>query len=236
METVNQRSSPEQLHSSLFAQALLAVPGPLSELIYSSLLAQPSSILLQISQETTSSHVLQASLSLSTSTYQYRRKIINSLKGYIAQLAVSIAGSHVVDALWTATQDKSMTVYRERIAEELVKEEESLRESKVGRSVWRNWKLDLYKRQKMDWLSRNRVSEKPISGSISRSMNALEQGQGHGQADSKRGKHQTTERGKRGIDLAREKFAARKSRDATRQKKEKVGDDVGVVTLSGKPE
>jgi nucleolar protein 9 len=172
-----------------------------------------------MSQETTSSHVLQASLRLSTSTNQYRRKIINSLQGNIAQLAMSIAGSHVVDALWIATQDKSMTVYRERIAEELVKEEESLRESKVGRNVWRNWKLDLYKRRKMDWLAKSNVSKNPLSRSANHSVSApMVHGPEQRQVDRMQGNVQNAQRGKTGIELARAKFAARKAKDAAGEK------------------
>ena len=45
-----------------------------------------------------------------------------------------------------------MAFARERIAEELAESESILRDSRWGRKVWRNWKMDLYRRKRREWV------------------------------------------------------------------------------------
>lgn len=139
----------EKLHGSLLAQAMLTVPGPLSQLVYTSLLAQSSETIVQLAQETTSSRVLQQALTSTTSTPQIRRQLTTRFQGHLTPLALSASGSHVVDALWTATKD--IFFVKERMAQELEQHEQELRDSFVGRAVWRNWSMDLFKRRRRDW-------------------------------------------------------------------------------------
>ena len=142
---------PKKLHGSLLAQTMLLVPGPLSELIINSLLALPVVILLQVAEDQTASHVLQASLGSNNGGTQFRRKIIQKFYGHIGELATHAIGSHVIDSFWTATQ--GLAFIQEHIAEELLAAETTIRDSFVGRAVWRNWKMDLYKRRKLDWIN-----------------------------------------------------------------------------------
>ncbi|KAK2739482.1 Nucleolar protein 9 [Onygenales sp. PD_40] len=144
-------SSPEQLHGSLLAQAMLKAPGPLSELIQSSLLALSPETLLMIAKDPVASHVLQDALTLPTSTPQFRRQITSRFFGEMSELALHSSGSHVVDALWQATKD--LIFVKQRFAEELAAHERALRDSFVGRAVWRNWSMDLYKRKRATWVS-----------------------------------------------------------------------------------
>lgn len=139
----------EKLHASLLVQAMLTVPGPLSQLVYTSLLAQSSETIIQLAQEPTTSRVLQQALSSTTSTPQIRRQLTTRFQGHLTALAMSSSGSHVVDMLWTATKD--IFFVKERMAQELLQHEQELRDSFVGRAVWRNWSMDLFKRRRRDW-------------------------------------------------------------------------------------
>jgi nucleolar protein 9 len=65
------------------------------------------------------------------------------------ELALHSSGSHVADALWHATKD--IFFVKERFAQELAQNELPLRDSFVGRAVWRNWSMDLYKRRRGEW-------------------------------------------------------------------------------------
>lgn len=51
-----------------------------------------------------------------------------------------------------------MAFVRERVAEELAENEKSLRDSSYGRKVWRNWKMDLYQRRRVQWVREVRDS------------------------------------------------------------------------------
>ncbi|OGE53093.1 hypothetical protein PENARI_c008G04249 [Penicillium arizonense] len=139
----------EKLHGSLLVQAMLTVPGPLSQLVYTSLLAQPSHVIIQLSQEPTSSRVVQQALTSSTSTTQIRRQLTTRFQGHLMELALNSSGSRVVDALWSATKD--IFFVKERMAQELSQNEMALRDSFLGRAVWRNWSMDLFKRRRGEW-------------------------------------------------------------------------------------
>ncbi|KAI9822443.1 MAG: Nucleolar protein 9 [Pycnora praestabilis] len=193
----------ERMHGSLLAQSMLAVPGQLSEMVYDSLLALPVLTLISIEEDPIASHVTQAALALPTSTPQFRRKIIQRQFGYIARLATHASGSHVIDSFWIATQ--GLNFVKERIAEELLENEVTLRESFVGRAVWRNWMMDLFKRRKPDWIAKAKSGYGGAKMESKQSMvdiNGNDKGNENGNEKS-------------GIELARQKFAAAKARKQT---------------------
>ncbi|KAL4924304.1 uncharacterized protein BDV17DRAFT_284774 [Aspergillus undulatus] len=162
-------SVAEKLHGSLLAQTILTAPGQLSELVFSSLLALSSETLLSICKNPTASRVVQQALTSSASTPQFRRQFTTRFMGHLNELALDSSGSHVVDALWPATKD--IYFIKERMAQELTQNELALRDSFVGRAVWRNWSMDLYKRRRGEWaakakgrdFSSNESGEKPKS-------------------------------------------------------------------------
>jgi nucleolar protein 9 len=144
----------DKLHGSLLAQAMIAVPGRLSSLILDSFARLGAPLSLAIARDSISSHALQAALTSPNATAIFRRKMIQQFYGHVAEMALDPAASHVIDAVWTGTS--GLAFIRERIAEELAEAEPSLRESHVGRAVWRNWKMDLYKRRRKDWVLESR--------------------------------------------------------------------------------
>ncbi|KAI9771470.1 MAG: Nucleolar protein 9 [Geoglossum simile] len=182
-------ADPGQLHGSLLAQSMLAVPGPMSALVFEGLLALPVDTILAVAENQATSRVLQASLTSPTSTAQFKRKIINFLVDKISRLATGIVGSHVVDTLWDATA--GLEHYKERIANELLKNEATMRESFAGRLVWKNWMMDLFKHRKMDWIAKTKAGERGAGGAAVKSSGAK----------------------RSGIELARDRFAAAKSRN-----------------------
>ncbi|KAH8692678.1 armadillo-type protein [Talaromyces proteolyticus] len=141
--------SAVQLHASLLAQTMLQAPGPLSDLIYAGLLAISSDDLIAMALNSRTSHVVQKALVAPTSTVQFRRQFIPRFSGYIKNLALDNSGSHVVDVLWEASKD--VFFVKERLAQELSDNEQALRDSFLGRAVWRNWSMDLYKRRRGEW-------------------------------------------------------------------------------------
>jgi nucleolar protein 9 len=146
---VSAAEKAEKLHASLLVQAMLTVSGPLSQLVYTSLLAQTPETIVQLAQEPTTSRVLQSALTSTSSTTQIRRQLTTRFQGHLTTLALSPSGSHVVDALWSATKD--IFFVKERMAQELEQNEQALRDSFVGRAVWRNWSMDLFKRRRGEW-------------------------------------------------------------------------------------
>lgn len=147
-------SQPEKLHGSLLAQAMIEVPGPLSGLVFESLVRLGTPLSIKVARDPIASRTIQRALSSPNATVIFRRKMILQYYGHIGEMALDPAASHVIDSIWEGTH--GLSFIRERIAEELAENEASLRESLVGRAVWKNWKMDLYKRRRADWVKQSR--------------------------------------------------------------------------------
>ncbi|KAK7521439.1 pyridoxal phosphate-dependent transferase [Phyllosticta citriasiana] len=146
--------SADSLHGSLLAQTMLGVPGPLSRLVFDALARLGAPLALQMARSATASRALQEALTSQLATIIFRRKVIQQFYGHIGEMALDPSGSHVIDAIWKGTH--GLAFIRERIAEELAENEAALRESHVGRKVWRNWRMDLYKRRRSEWVNQSR--------------------------------------------------------------------------------
>jgi len=140
-----------KVHGSLLAQCMLEAPGPLRDLITDGLLALETPILVDLAKDRTASRVLQNALTCSDQTPKFRRILIPRFYDRIEDLSMDTVASHLVDSLWQALE--GLTFIRERIAAEIARHESALRASVSGRAVWRNWKMDIYKTRKHEWLN-----------------------------------------------------------------------------------
>ena len=142
-------------HFNILAQAMLLVPGSLSCLVLDSLVSLDPLTLLNMSKDHIVSRTLQAALTSRNASMITTRKLIQHFYGHIGEMALDSAASHVVDCMWEGTH--GLAFIRERIAEELAENEGQLRESSCGRAVWKNWKMDLYKRRRADWIKQSKI-------------------------------------------------------------------------------
>lgn len=202
-----QEHSPEKVHGSLLAQTMMSVDGPLGNLVFDSLAKLSPELSIQIARDPTASRTLQAALTSKNASVIFRRKMIQQFYGKVGELALDPAASRVIDAIWDGTH--GLAFIRERVAEELAENENSLRESFVGRAVWRNWKMDLYKRKRNDWVKQSRYTA-GNEGFQSFPENATSPQSYH---NHRAGKQMTA------IELARQKHAASKA--AAAKKKER---------------
>ncbi|KAF3491476.1 glutamate decarboxylase 1 [Arthroderma uncinatum] len=156
-------ASPQHLHGSLLAQSMLQAPGALTLMIQSGFIAAPSETIMEIAKHSTASRALQEALKCSKSNTQFRRQFLPRFYGQMSELALDSSGSHVADALWNATTD--LIFIKQRLAQELENNESALRDSFLGRAVWRNWSMDLYKRKRGEWMSRAKGQDSTMSAS-----------------------------------------------------------------------
>lgn len=145
-----ENQDPTKIHASLLAQTMLDASGPLRDMITESILAMNDSLLLQLAKDRSATRILQKSFTCSGDTARYRRTIMPRLAALTIDLATDPIGSHVVDAFWTGTE--GLQFIREKIAQHLIENEATLRDSIPGRAVWRNWKMDMYKTKRRDWI------------------------------------------------------------------------------------
>ena len=213
----------EKLHGSLLAQTMVNTPGPLSTLILDSCVRLGTALLIQTAKDQNASRALQAALTTPNASVITRRKIIQCYYGHIGEMALDPSASHVIDAIWTGTH--GLAFIRERIAEELAENEAAMRESHVGRAVWRNWKMDMYKRRRRDWVLESRAS----AGNES-FLPFPEEGE-NGTGDEMEGKGKKVDKHMSAIEKARLKHAA------ARQQKDKdnaTGPNAAKVKPRGK--
>jgi len=155
LEPPSRPREPAKVHFNILAQAMIVVPGPLSSLIFDSLDTLGSPDLLRIAKDPIVSRTLQAALTATNASLIQKRKLIQRLYGRIGELALDKAASHVVDCIWEGTH--GLAFIRERIAEELAENEGQMRESQYGRAVWKNWKMDMYKRRRSEWIRQSKI-------------------------------------------------------------------------------
>lgn len=216
------RTDPSTLHGSLLAQTMLSIPGPPTSLIQESILALPASTIFQLACTTSTSRILQSALTPTLLNLSFRRKLINQFlpstsstdasQNPILTLALDKAGSHVLDALYTATT--GLMMLKERICSILLEHEAQLREDFVGRVVLRNWMVELFGRRRSEWIRRVRMSEDITGSAMDRGRKGLA---GSESANCKGGqehrvKGTSSVTGKTAIQLAREKFASSKNK------------------------
>lgn len=146
---------PTKVHFNILAQAMLIVPGSLSALLLDSLIGLEPAVLLKMSKDHIVTRTLQQALTTKNASMIERRKLVQRFYGHIGEMALDKAASHVVDCIWEGTH--GLAFIRERIAEELAENEASLRESPCGRAVWKNWKMDIYKRRRPEWIRQSRI-------------------------------------------------------------------------------
>ncbi|KAK5125116.1 hypothetical protein LTR85_000791 [Meristemomyces frigidus] len=144
-----------KVHLNLLAQAMLLVPGSLSGLLLDGLIGLEPSALLQMAKDFVATRTLQAALKTRNASIIERRKLVQRFYGNFGEMAVDKGASHVVDCIWEGTH--GLAFIRERIAEELAENEAQLRDSQYGRAVWKNWKMDIYKRKRAEWIRQSKV-------------------------------------------------------------------------------
>lgn len=178
-------NSTTSIQSSLLAQSMLRCHA-MSDLIQDGLREQSDSLLKQMAQDPSLSRVIQAALVSDVCEARFLRQFVPRFYNLVPDLAIDPSGSHVVDALWTAT--KAIHFMKERIARVLQNNETRMRESVYGRRVWKNWAMDLYQRRPAEWQATAKDFDKKSQDNLNR--------------DSP----------KAGIELARERFMKKQMR------------------------
>ncbi|KAI0216288.1 Nucleolar protein 9, partial [Massospora cicadina] len=132
---------------SLLLQALLRFPEPHNAILVSSLLSQPSGVLLGLAKDPVASHVLDKFLISPTVSLKAKRKLTRAFEGSLHLLATDKGGSRVLDKLW-AVADIST---KEAMVSELIPHEHSLANNFFGKFVLRNFRVEHYKRKREEW-------------------------------------------------------------------------------------
>ncbi|KAK1824989.1 Glutamate decarboxylase 2 [Friedmanniomyces endolithicus] len=215
-----------KVHFNLLAQAMLRVPGPLSSLILDSLTESDPATLQRMAKDSIICHTIQAALTSRNGSIITKRKLVQRFYGNIGDMALDPSASHVVDCIWEGTH--GLAFIRERIAEELAEDEAALRDSGHGRAVWKNWKMDIYKRRRGEWIKQSKVKASNDGFQSFAEIDAKEKGDGkEGEAAAPAAGNKTA------LELARERHVRKK----TAQEKVAAGREKGAqVDQSRRPD
>lgn len=144
-----------QSHGAQLLTTLLSIPGP-SKGVQEAILALPSDLLVRLA--TTSMPtvtLLTTALATPSANSLFQKSIVSTTTPHISELATSQFGHNLVNAIAEVpSKGKDLSVpahMKEAIMQQLSAHEAQLRESWMGRSVWRNWKGDMWKTRRGDW-------------------------------------------------------------------------------------
>ncbi|KAK0611578.1 armadillo-type protein [Immersiella caudata] len=144
-------------HASQLVTALLGIPGSPSKAIQTSITSLSSAQLLKLATESAfSSAILVKAFSTSSQNPNFHKVLVASLLPHAHELATNQHGSLTINAIIAApSKGDGISVpfhAKENMMSQLEHHERDLRETWVGRSVWKTWKGDLWSHRRHDWV------------------------------------------------------------------------------------
>jgi nucleolar protein 9 len=144
-------------HSSQLVSTLLGIPGSPSKAIQTSITCLSSAQLLKLATgSAATSAILVKAFSTPAQNPNFHKVLVASLLPHAHELATNQHGSLVINAIIAApSKGEGISVpfhAKENMMSQLERHERDLRESWVGRSVWRTWKGDLWSHRRHDWV------------------------------------------------------------------------------------
>ncbi|KAK5662569.1 hypothetical protein OQA88_8482 [Cercophora sp. LCS_1] len=144
-------------HGSQLVSTLLSIPGSPCKAIQVSLASLNSAQVLKLA---TSSHqtaaILLKALSTPAQSPAFHKILVASMLPNTYELATSQHSSAIINAVIAApSRGEGIAVpfhLKENMMAQLQERETDLRESWLGRSVWRTWKGDLWSHRRHDWV------------------------------------------------------------------------------------
>ncbi|KAI1432086.1 pumilio-family RNA binding repeat domain-containing protein [Xylaria sp. CBS 124048] len=145
-------------HGSHLVTAMLAIPESPRKAVQASVSALSEQQILELATSSGSTaHVIMAALSTPSQNKAFHKVLVASLRPHVMELANSEHGSRVLSAIITVPSRSdgiSLPFHiKESIMAQLAEHEQELRDSHIGRRVWRNWKGDLWRNRGMEWTS-----------------------------------------------------------------------------------
>ncbi|KAI1744848.1 pumilio-family RNA binding repeat domain-containing protein [Xylaria scruposa] len=145
-------------HGSHLVTAMLAIPETPRKAIQSSISALSEEQILELATSSApTSHVIVDALSTPSQNKIFHKALVAALRPHVMELVNSEHGNKVLSAI-IAVPSRSEGIslpfhIKESIMTELGQHEQELRDSFIGRRIWRNWKGDLWRNRRVDWIA-----------------------------------------------------------------------------------
>ncbi|KAH6900220.1 putative rRNA processing protein Nop9 [Thelonectria olida] len=178
-------------HGAQLLTTLLSIPGPTKAVQASLLAISPEHLVRLATTSMPTVTVLTTALETSSSNPAFHKTIVNTIQPHIVELATSQFGHNLINAIVEVPnkgRERSVPFHmKEAIMAKLGQHEAELRDSWMGRSVWRNWKGDMWKTRRGDWkLWMREVDVQPEPSSFAKGPKGVERPtDGEGSRDKK---------------------------------------------------
>ncbi|KAG6072645.1 Nucleolar protein 9 [Claviceps sp. LM218 group G6] len=144
-----------QSHGAQLLTTILSIQGP-HKAVHESLLAlPPSHLVLLATTSFPTVTLLTTALRTPSANAVFQKSLVSRLSPHMGSLSTSQFGHNLVKALAEMPvrgKDLSIPLHvKEGIMQGLAGQEATLRDSWMGRSVWRSWKGDVWKTRSMEW-------------------------------------------------------------------------------------
>ncbi|CAI2730978.1 unnamed protein product [Schistosoma spindalis] len=152
--------NPVTVPGCLFVESLFKFTYTHPIKVINSLLSQSSKRLIVWAQHYQLSRLLEAIILSECVINELKITLLKSLMNGFSVLACHRSGSHVIEALWTATNTLPQSIiYKELMAEQLTNTTNHLHSHKYGHFIYNKLSLELYKNNKTLWLTRNKSTQ-----------------------------------------------------------------------------
>lgn len=142
-------------HGAHLVSTMLSIPAAAEPAQVSLLALSPEERLKLATGSMPTMSILKTALANPSSNPFFHKVLVASLLPHVADLATSQSGHNVVNEILTVpSKGRGHSVpfhIKESIMTKLAENEGLLRDSWMGRSVWRTWKGDVWKRGRVDW-------------------------------------------------------------------------------------
>ncbi|KAM0276394.1 hypothetical protein ACHAQH_006796 [Verticillium albo-atrum] len=146
-----QNKSAMASHGAQLAAVMLATPGSATKASQGSLSALPSDQLFELATRSMAHvTVLTTALAQPGATPVFHKALVGRLAPQAAELALNLFGHNAVNAIISVGSVPFHV--KQSIMTALAGREAEMRESWMGRSVWRTWKGDMWKTRRADWV------------------------------------------------------------------------------------
>ena len=144
-----------QSHGAQLLTALLSIPGPTKGVQERLLSLSPELLVRLATTSMPTVTVLTTALATPSANPAFHKTIVGTLLPHVSELATSQFGHNLINTIVEVPskgKERSVPFHmKEAIMVKLGQHESELRESWMGRSVWRSWKGDMWKTRRSDW-------------------------------------------------------------------------------------
>ncbi|KAK2609132.1 Nucleolar protein 9 [Conoideocrella luteorostrata] len=155
-----------QSHGAQLLTTILSIPGP-SKAVHEAILAlTPVQLIRLATTSMPTVTLLTTALATPSANSLFQKSLVSTLSSHIPELSTSQFGHNLINAVaQIPSKGKDFSIpfhVKESIMQKLAAQEADLRESWMGRSVWRTWKGDMWKSRGTDWKMWMREVDGPV--------------------------------------------------------------------------